>query len=99
MFEKLHRKSLVATLSALTAALAVGGIAVAQDNGSSAAPSRTAAPAATVDTPESPSDKPDTDKHEAGDQGEVNDKETNDDATGKGDGDGETNDDAAAPAS
>lgn len=72
MFDKFHHKTLVATLAALTAALGVGGIAIAQNSGPGATPS-TAAPSTSVDQPESANDKPD-----AADEGD-GDGETNDD--------------------
>jgi hypothetical protein len=64
MFEKFHRKSLTATVAALLAAAGVGGIAMAQNSGSSTTPApSSAAPAApstgAADTPESANDTAD----------------------------------------
>jgi hypothetical protein len=59
MFEKFHRKSLVATSAALISALGVGGIAIAQNQASTATP-----PAPSTATPSTPAadtpDAPDT---------------------------------------
>ena len=66
MFEKFHRKSLPAAVAALITALGVGGVAVAQNQGSSPSkPAPNATPAPSTATPPAadqptPGDQPDT---------------------------------------
>ena len=107
MFEKFHRKSLVATGAALISALGVGGIAVAQNQASSSTPPApsTATPSTpAADTPDAPDTPGAADTPEAGDKADAaggKDAETNDgpdtDNVQSGDQSGPETPDAAAP--
>jgi hypothetical protein len=99
MFEKFHRKSLVATGAALISALGVGGIAVAQNQASSSTPPApsTATPSTpAADTPDAPDTPGAADTPEAGDKadapGAADTPEAGDKADAAGGKDAETND-------
>ncbi len=75
MFERFHRKSAVATVAALLAALGAGGVAIAQSGGSKAQPTLGAPPAKSTpeaqEAPEAPGQESNAPENSAADPDDV----------------------------